>query len=125
MWHQASPDDRAFWKGVIQVAVGCVHDQRDNPEGAVTLLHRAADYLDPYPSPHHGIHTAELRQRARAMAETIAAEGTGVVAYPVVPTTTAGAHVGAAPDDGPHPLRDEPAWRQVPRGGPAREQERA
>ena len=116
VWHQARPADREFWKGVIQVAVGCVHDQRGNPDGAVTLLHRAADYLDPYPSPHHGVDTAELRRRARAMAATVAERGTGVADYPLVPTTPDGPYVGDSPDDGPHPLRDEPAWRQQPRG---------
>lgn len=119
VWHQATPGDREFWKGVIQVAVGCVHDQRGNPDGAVTLLRRAADYLDPYPSPHHGIDTDELRRRARAMADQVDDQGTGVATYPTVPTTSDGAFVGARPGDGPHPLRDEPAWRRPPRGDDA------
>ncbi len=117
VWHPAGEQDREFWKGVIQVAVGCVHDQRGNAQGAVTLLHRAAAYLAPYPSPYHGIDTAELRRRAVAMAAVVAERGTGVADYPLVPVTADGAHVGAAPDDGPHPLRDEPAWRSVPRSG--------
>lgn len=115
VWHQAEPDDREFWKGVIQVAVGCVHDQRDNPEGAMTLLRRAADHLAPYPSPHHGIDTEQLRERALAMARRVAEEGTGTGPHPAVPTTPDGPFVGDGPDDGPHPLRDEPAWRRAPR----------
>lgn len=117
VWHQAAEQDREFWKGVIQVAVGCVHHQRDNPVGSVTLLRRAADYLDPYPTPHHGVVTEQLRATARAMADAVEAAGEAVpYDYPVVPTTGAGAYVGATPDDGPHALRDEPAWRQQPRG---------
>jgi hypothetical protein len=117
VWHQASEEDREFWKGVIQVAVGCVHHQRDNPVGAVTLLRRAADYLDPYPTPHHGVVTEQLRVLARAMADELEAAGAAVPHdYPTVPTTDGGAYVGAEPGDGPHPLRDEPAWRQPPRG---------
>lgn len=47
--------DRAFWKGVTQVAVGCAHTQRGNARGAVTLLERAQGYMAPYPSPYHGV----------------------------------------------------------------------
>lgn len=116
VWHQASAEDREFWKGVIQVAVGCVHHQRSNHEGCVTLLRRAASYLDPYPTPHHGIRTDDLRHLARDMAATVEAAGATVpVTYPLVPTTDDGAFVGETPDDEPVPLRDEPAWRQPPR----------
>ena len=115
VWHEADPGDRELWKGVIQVAVGCVHDQRDNAQGAVTLLRRAADYLAPYPSPHHGIDTAGLSDRALAMARRVEEEGTGSGPHPSVPTTPDGPYVGDAPDDGPHPLRDDPVWRRPPR----------
>ena len=117
VWHQAAEPDREFWKGVIQVAVGCVHHQRGNADGCVTLLRRAADYLAPYPDRHHGVEVEELRQRARAMAAAIEAAGETVPHdYPRLPTVDGGPWVGASPDDGPHPLRDEPAWRQAPRG---------
>ena len=117
VWHQARPEDREFWKGVIQVAVGCVHHQRGNAEGCATLLRRAADYLEPYPAPHHGVDTARLRRSARSMAEAVEAAGETVPCdYPQVPAVDGGPFVGDTPDDGPFPLRDEPAWRQQPRG---------
>lgn len=65
------PADRDFWKGVTQVAVGCVHTQRGNADGALTLLARAADHLAPYPSPHHGVDTAALVRAARALATAV------------------------------------------------------
>ncbi len=65
------PVDKDFWKGVTQVAVGCCHIQRRNDPGALTLLDRAADYLDPYPDVHHGVDTAELRRRSRALAAQV------------------------------------------------------
>lgn len=118
VWHQAEEDDREFWKGVIQVAVGCVHHQRGNASGCVTLLRRAADYLDPYPDVHHGIDTAGLRQTARAMAAVIERAGETVPHdYPTFPAVADGPYVGTGPDEGPFPLRDEPAWRTPPRGG--------
>lgn len=70
-----APADRDFWKGVTQVAVGCVHTQRGNAEGALTLLARAADHLVPYPSPHHGVDTAELVRVARTVATTVREHG--------------------------------------------------
>lgn len=116
VWHQAAEADREFWKGVIQVAVGCVHHQRGNAEGCVTLLRRAADYLDPYPDVHHGVRARDLRSSARTMATAIeAAADTVAHDYPTFPATDDGPYVGDAPGQGPFPLRDEPAWRQPPR----------
>ena len=39
--------DRAFWKGVTQIAVGCCHVQRGNARGASALFRRAARRLEP------------------------------------------------------------------------------
>lgn len=67
--------DRDFWKGVTQVAVGCVHTQRGNEVGALTLLERAAGHLQGYPSPHHGVDTARLRAAALELAARVRASG--------------------------------------------------
>jgi predicted metal-dependent hydrolase len=78
-WIWKHPDvdaaDKDFWKGVTQVAVGCCHTQRENEPGALTLLERAADYLEPYPDVHHGVDTAELRRRSRALAAQVREHG--------------------------------------------------
>lgn len=78
-WIWKHPDvdsaDKDFWKGVTQVAVACCHTQRENAAGALTLLGRATDYLEPYPDAHHGVDTAELRRRARAMAAQVERHG--------------------------------------------------
>lgn len=110
VWHEAAEPDREFWKGVIQVAVGAVHVQRDNPDGAVTLWNRAADYLSPYPDVHHGVDVAALRRLARDGASHVAAHGTGDAPMPGFPATADGPYVGDAPGDGPHPLREAPPW---------------
>jgi predicted metal-dependent hydrolase len=70
-----APADRDFWKGVTQVAVGGVHTQRRNAKGALTLLERAAGYLAPYPTPHHGIRTAELAEDALRLAADVREHG--------------------------------------------------
>ena len=67
--------DRSFFKGLAQVAVGLTHTQRGNQEGAITLLRRAANYLEGYPSPHHGIHTAAVQRLARDVRRPRGARG--------------------------------------------------
>ena len=52
---QVADEDRDYWKGVTQVAVGCAHTQRGNTDGATKLLERAKRYLAPYPSPYGGV----------------------------------------------------------------------
>lgn len=73
--HGEAAADRRFWKGVTQVAVACVHVQRDNPAGALTLLDRARAALDGYPDHHRGVDRAALVAVADALAATVRAEG--------------------------------------------------
>jgi hypothetical protein len=74
--------DRAFWKGVTQVAVGCCHLQRGNGGGAVRLLRRAAGYLKHYPATHRGVDTAALIGICRDLARRIES---GVGSRPTFP----------------------------------------
>jgi predicted metal-dependent hydrolase len=64
-------EDRRFWRGVTQVAVGCCHAQRGNRHGASALLERAAGNLEGYPSPHFDILTAELIAITRLVAAQV------------------------------------------------------
>ena len=70
---EASPDDRGFWKGLAQVAVGFCHLQRGNRHGALTLLERACAQLAPYPALHHGIATGRMVAAARTSADRLRA----------------------------------------------------
>ena len=109
VWHHAPEDDREFWKGVIQVAVGCVHHQRGNRHGSVTLLGRAADRLGQYPDVHHGVDVEELVVFCEgAIAAMEDAGFTVEVGYPEFPRM----------DDGPWfdrgrqtPVTREPPWK--------------
>lgn len=86
--------DRAFWKGVTQVAVGCCHAQRGNAPGALALLNRAEGYLSGYPSPHCGIDTAALIAVARTVADQVRRCGASArldfPRFPVVSVDTEG-----------------------------------
>ena len=64
-WEEAwTPDrhgpDRGFWKGLIQIAAGCLHYTRRNRRGAVNKWRGGADYLRPYLPGHHGVALAPL-----------------------------------------------------------------
>ena len=54
--HEWMPDrkgpDAGFYKGLIQVAAGCLHYSRHNRRGAVNKWRSGADYLRPYLPSH-------------------------------------------------------------------------
>lgn len=68
---KSSPDaERALWKGLAQLAVGVTHAMRGNISGAVSLLGRGADHIDPYrDEPPHAIDVDGLVRWARAHAD--------------------------------------------------------
>jgi hypothetical protein len=55
-WKTAPEASRGLWKGLAQLAVGATHAARGNVAGAVALLRRGADQIEPYQDePPHGI----------------------------------------------------------------------
>ncbi|HEX9887944.1 MAG TPA: DUF309 domain-containing protein [Nitriliruptorales bacterium] len=110
VWHQAPADDRRFWQGVIQVAVGCVHHQRERAAGAIRLWRRAAQKLAAYPDVHHGVDVEQLRMFAEAAADAVELAGFTVeVGYPEFPAMDDGPWFSE--DGGPHRLPTDPAWQ--------------
>lgn len=64
-WEEAwTPDrhgpDRGFYKGLIQVAAGCLHYTRRNRRGTVNKWRSGADFLRAYPASHHGVAVGKL-----------------------------------------------------------------
>ncbi len=72
---EVPPGDRDFWKGVTQVAVGCVHIQRGNRSGALKLLDRAAGHLRRQPQHDRGVDRANLRAVALWLAGQVERHG--------------------------------------------------
>ncbi|MCA1830545.1 MAG: DUF309 domain-containing protein [Actinomycetota bacterium] len=70
-WHPSPDEERDFWQGATQVAVGLTHAQRDNPHGAVTLLRRGATKLSTYPAHYKGFPAADVARAACAAADAI------------------------------------------------------
>src|SRR5215467_4973883 len=52
--------DSGFYKGLIQVAAGCLHYTRRNRRGAVNKWRSGADYLRPFLPAHNGVALAPL-----------------------------------------------------------------
>jgi uncharacterized protein len=81
VWKATSGEHRGLWQGLAQLAVGLTHVQRGNPKGAVTLLRRGADRIDPYTAePPHGLDVAGLVGHARLLAARIERDGLGAAA---------------------------------------------
>ena len=69
-WKSAPEAERGLWKALAQLAVGITHLRRGNPKGAVSLLTRARDGIQP-----HGIRAAELVAYADELAARIERQG--------------------------------------------------
>jgi uncharacterized protein len=52
--------DAGFYKGLIQVAAGCLHYTRRNRRGAINKWRSGADYLRPYLPSHQGVMLSPL-----------------------------------------------------------------
>ena len=59
--------DSAFYKGLIQIAAGCLHYTRHNRRGAVHKWRSGAEYLRPYLPAHKGIALAALVEAVDAL----------------------------------------------------------
>ena len=72
-WKTGPDDEQDLWKGLAQLAVGLTHMARENPTGAITLLHRGADNIKAYSeSPPHGINVEGLWVWANDLADELA-----------------------------------------------------
>ncbi|WP_319446155.1 MULTISPECIES: DUF309 domain-containing protein [unclassified Mycobacterium] len=74
-WKNGPDAERALWQGLAQLAVGIVHVQRGNLDGAATLLHRGSDHLrlTAHPAPY-GVDVDGLVGWATALVDDIAAD---------------------------------------------------
>jgi len=75
-WHPSPDDERDFWQGLTQLAVGYTHYQRGNPKGSVTLLRRGARKIAAYGDVYKRVPVGALAAAARASAASIEQAGT-------------------------------------------------
>jgi predicted metal-dependent hydrolase len=63
--------DAGFYKGLIQVAAGCLHYGRHNRRGAINKWTSGAGYLRPYLPEHQGVRLAPLVQTVDGFLEAM------------------------------------------------------
>ena len=77
--HEWTPDrkgaESGFYKGLIQVAAGCLHYQRRNRRGAVNKWTSGARYLRAYPPVHRGVRISELIEQVDRYLDAISGGG--------------------------------------------------
>jgi hypothetical protein len=79
-WKAAPDVERELWRGLAQLAVGLTHARRGNPVGAVELLRRAADRMQPYAGDGpHRVDSAGLVAWMRTLAIHIEHDGLSTV----------------------------------------------
>jgi len=79
--------DRGFYKGLIQVAAGCLHYGRHNRRGAVSKWRSGAGYLRPYLPRHRGVELASLVAAVDGLLAAMEREEwPDGLAMPVIPT---------------------------------------
>lgn len=74
-WKSGPDDERAFWQGLAQLAVGLTHEQRGNRRGAASLLRRGAENIagDAATGTRHGVDVGRLAGWAQGRADAVEA----------------------------------------------------
>ncbi|KAA3609021.1 MAG: DUF309 domain-containing protein [Planctomycetota bacterium] len=62
-WLQIGDSKADLWKGLIQIAVACLHWQRGNSAGARRLQRKAMEYLRPFAPEYEGLPLTEFLQQ--------------------------------------------------------------
>ena len=75
VWREVRGKNRAFYQGVVQVAIAMHHFSRANMAGAQSVLAKARTNLADYPSSFAGIDLADLRSQLAAWDNAMAAGG--------------------------------------------------
>jgi predicted metal-dependent hydrolase len=86
--HEWMPDrkgpEAGFYKGLIQVAAGCLHYTRGNRRGAVNKWRSGADYLRPYLPEHRGISVAAIVDAVDSFLEAMSGGGWPELTMPII-----------------------------------------
>lgn len=64
---EAAEPEKAFYQGILQVAVACYHLSNLNWRGAVILLGEGTRRLSRYQPTYHGIHVTQLLNDSTAL----------------------------------------------------------
>jgi predicted metal-dependent hydrolase len=74
-WRQDEMPGRELYQGILQVGIALYQVQRNNYRGAVKMLLRVRQWLEPLPDVCRGVNVARLRQNVDAYYDAITALG--------------------------------------------------
>jgi len=74
--------DSGFYKGLIQVAAGCLHYARHNRRGAINKWRSGANYLRPFLPAHKGVRLTPLVDAVDALLAAMNGQGWPVLEMP-------------------------------------------
>ncbi len=74
-WRQDESDGRSLYQGILQTGIALYQIQRGNYRGAIKMLLRLRQWLDPLPDVCRGVDVAGLRHNIAAIHESLAALG--------------------------------------------------
>jgi uncharacterized protein len=80
--------DSGFYKGLIQIAAGCLHYTRRNRRGAVNKWRSGADYLRPYLPSHRGVRLAPLVDAVDGFLAAMQGQGWPDLRMPTIKTSS-------------------------------------
>jgi uncharacterized protein len=88
-WERAWVPDRqgpeaGFYKGLIQVAAGCLHYSRHNRRGALNKWRGGADYLRPYLPAHQGVSLEPLVATVDGLLAAMGSPGWPALTMPLI-----------------------------------------
>jgi hypothetical protein len=66
LWAESHGNERRFYQGLIQAAVGLCHFGNGNLAGALKLYRSSRDYMEPCPSPFLGLDTINFWRQMEA-----------------------------------------------------------
>jgi predicted metal-dependent hydrolase len=86
-WEEAWMPDRkgpdgGFYKGLIQVAAGCLHYGRGNRRGTLNKWRSGSDHLRPYLPRHYGLDLAALVAHTDANRAALESGGWPLISMP-------------------------------------------
>lgn len=88
-WEEAwTPDrhgpDRGFYKGLIQIAAGCLHYRRRNRRGAINKWRSGLEQLRPYPHAHREVDLATLERAVESYLKAMEADAWPELTMPII-----------------------------------------
>jgi predicted metal-dependent hydrolase len=74
-WNEDQGPGRDLYRGILQVGVAYYQIERGNYRGAVKMLLRVRQWLDPLPDTCRGVNLARLKEDVRAVHEALTTLG--------------------------------------------------